>query len=234
MGQISRLRAVIFDLDGTLVDSVPMALAVINAMLAERGSDRRLNPEQARPFASSGGLALMRGLLAEDCGDPEIELRDFRERYNSHETPPESIYDGVVPMLDCLNEAGLRLAVCSNKPQPLCEKVLGDLQLADRFEVVMGSRPGVPEKPNPEMLDLLLTELDVSPSSCIFVGDSEVDVQFAASRAMPVMFVTHGYGNADESIARENRFDHLSTLGQAILMRASETDAVLAPAKAGC
>ncbi len=212
------LAAVIFDLDGTLVDSVPLCLSIINAMLEERGSARRIGYDEALPFASLGGLALVTGLLAQDCTDGEGDLAVFRARYVATTTPPDSVYPGAGTMLQELERAGLILAICSNKPQHLCEKVLDDLGLRQHFAVIVGSAAGLPAKPAPDMLDETLRQLGLAPTQCLLVGDSEVDIALAATRALDCLFVEHGYGQAGDDFAPHLRFADCAAVGRAILL----------------
>lgn len=213
------LAGVIFDLDGTLVDTVPMSLSIINAMLAERGSPRRITYAAALPCASFGGLALVSGLLGEDTEDAEADLVIFRERYVATRTPPESLYPGIAELLAGLDAADLKLAVCSNKPQHLCEKVLAELGIAHHFAAVVGSTPALPPKPAPDMLDETLRQLGLSADHCILVGDSEVDIALARTRAMDCLFVEYGYGDADDGVPASLRFADPDALAQAILAR---------------
>jgi len=216
------LAGVIFDLDGTLVDSVPMSLSITNAMLAERGSPRRMSYAEALPFASFGGAALVSGLLSEDCRDLDSDLATFRRRYAATRTPAESIYRGVEAMLATLAEAGLLLAVCSNKPQHLCDKVLGELGIDRHFTAVVGSSDRLPPKPAPDMLDAAVERLGLACGQCVMVGDSEVDLALARTRAMDCLFVDYGYGNADDLLPSSHRFADCAALAKALLMRASQ------------
>jgi 2-phosphoglycolate phosphatase len=213
------LAGVIFDLDGTLVDSVPMSLSITNAMLAERGSPLRMAYAEALPFASFGGAALVRGLLGADCGDLDADLATFRQRYAATRTPAESIYPGVAEMLAGLGAAGLRLAICSNKPQHLCEKVLGELGIAHHFAAIVGSSERLPPKPEPDMLAEAVRQIGLAAETCVMVGDSEVDIALARSLGMECLFVEYGYGNADADVPAAHRFADCSALARALLAR---------------
>ena len=200
---------IVFDLDGTLVDSAFVCVDILNGMLAERGSVRTIPPAHAKPYLSLGGARMVAALLAEECGDPEVEIVDFRRRYAERPTPPASLFEGVRDGLHALSGAGRRLAVCSNKPQPLCDKVLADLRLGQLFEAVVGSRPGYRAKPATDLLDLTLLTLRLPAEACVYVGDSEVDHALADAVAMPFHFVTYGYAEPDwraEALARRDRF----------------------------
>ena len=173
------LRSIVFDLDGTLIDSAPVFVRILNAMLAERASRRRVTIADVRPFASLGGPALVRGALAEDCGDLTRAVEDFRARYRLFPTPPESLYAGVADGVRALAALGFPLAICSNKPQTLCEKIIADLDLGDCFPVIVGSSPDRAMKPVPDLLDLALARLGSAVAECLYVGDSEVDLALA-------------------------------------------------------
>lgn len=187
---------VVFDLDGTLVDSAYVCVDILNGMLAERGSARTIHPAHAKPYLSLGGARMVAALLAEECDDPEVEIVDFRRRYAERPTPPTSLFAGVRDGLHALSASGYRLAICSNKPQHLCEKVLADLHLAPLFEVTIGLRSGYRPKPATDLLELTLMSLRAPVAACVYVGDSEVDHAVASAVAMPFRFVTYGYAEA--------------------------------------
>jgi len=143
----------VFDLDGTLVDSAGNCARVLNAMLAERGSALRLSVERTRRHMALGGVKMVEALLGEACGDPQAEIGEFRRRYRAERMSASCLYPGVCEGLARMADARVSLAVCSNKPQDLCVKTLADLQIADLFDVVVGSRQGFPLKPDPHLYD---------------------------------------------------------------------------------
>jgi phosphoglycolate phosphatase len=184
---------VIFDLDGTLVDSCDTCIAILTEMLDERGSDHTIDPAVARPFMSRGGVDMISALLGRFCGDPETELADFRSRYQDRVTPNSALFAGVEDSLAKLRDSGFLLAICSNKPQNLCEKVLRDTGIAYLFHTIVGRRPDLPPKPAPHLLTEVLSQLEAEPQNCIFVGDSEIDHLTALSAGIPFLFMTYGY-----------------------------------------
>ena len=183
----------IFDLDGTLIDSNATCVTILQQMLEERGSRRIIDPVSAAPYMSAGGVAMVSGLLAGDCGDPEQELADFRLRYASHFTHPDCAFDGVTDGLERLQGAGFVMAICSNKPQNLCLKVLHDTGMARHFAAISGGKPGCRPKPATDLLDETLAQLGASASECIYIGDSEIDHALAGAAQMPFRFMTYGY-----------------------------------------
>ena len=209
--------ALIFDLDGTLVDSCAICVSILEDMLADRGSARQIDPVLARPWMSQGGQAMVSALLGAECGDPAEEIAEFRRRYALRTTSRETLFAHVESGLRALHGAGHRLAICSNKPQNLVDKVLADTGLAPLFASVVGGMAGRSPKPAPDMLDLVLAELGKAPEHCVFVGDSELDHQVAEQRAMPFLFVTYGYADKAYRPDPAASFDCFGVLTQALL-----------------
>ncbi len=207
------LPALIIDLDGTLVDSAPLIAGIINRMLADRGIERATSPEEARTFLTQGGSQLVAALLGDDLVDLNRDLADFRIRYAALDTPEDCLFPGVREGLDALVAVGVRMAICSNKPQGLCDKIVADLGLRDLFAAVVGSTDDLPLKPAPDLALKALGALGVAACDCLYVGDSDVDRQTAANAGIGFLFVTYGYAEASapiEALARFNRFDQVA------------------------
>ena len=160
---------IIFDLDGTLVDSATHIAAILSQV-----AGREIKPSDARHYLTMGGEQLVSALLGDD--NLHEDLAQFRALYLSLPTP-DCLYPGVRDGLDRLRDAGRTLAICSNKPQILCEKTVADLAL-DHFAVVLGSAC------KPCKIPLTAT---------VYVGDSKVDQLTAAVTGIPFAFVTYGY-----------------------------------------
>lgn len=218
---------IIFDLDGTLVDSAPLCAGIINDMLRARRSARTVSPVEARAFMTRGGADTVAALLGAECGEIASELADFRTRYAARQTPESCLYPGVREGLGQLAELGVRMAVCSNKPQHLCAKVVQDLGFDFAIASVVGSRPGHALKPAADLARLALDELGADAGDCLFVGDSEVDQLTARAAGIPFLLVAYGYaepGWSAEAVRVIDRFDELPTL----LMQARGSPAELA------
>ena len=190
---MSKFDHVIFDLDGTLVDSAVLCSHILNQMLAERGSARTLTVDCARPHMSLGGPHLVRTMLADECGELEAELTDFRARYAAHPTPETSLFPGVRQGLERLSARGLQLSICSNKPQHLCEKVVRELSLGGMISVIVGTAEGRMHKPHPQLMNLTLHAAGSRAERSLFVGDSEQDEALAKATGVPFAFVGYGY-----------------------------------------
>lgn len=219
MRGLDLIRHVIFDLDGTLVDSCAVCVDILSDILAERGSDHAIDPVGARSYMSRGGQDMVAGLLGPACTDPAADLADFRARYQVRRTPVETLFPGVAAGLQQLQDTGLILSICSNKPQALCDKVLEDTGLADHFALVVGGQGGLRPKPAPDLLDTVLAGLDATPDECLFVGDSELDHQVAHEAGIPFHFLSYGYAEQGWVPEDAMTFDAFPALTETILAR---------------
>ena len=214
-------RHIVFDLDGTLVDSAVHCAAILSEMLEERGSPRRIARADAMPHMSYGGPHLVTTLLGPECGDADRELVDFRRRYAARATPETCLYGGVRDGLARLAAAGFVLAICSNKPQTLCDKIVDELDLRGFVASVVGGRDDLPAKPHPAMLERNLAEIGGSAATALLVGDSEVDHALAAATGLPFWLVTYGYPGKDWAASADARFDDFDAVVDALLPSAA-------------
>ena len=187
------IRQLIFDLDGTLVDSCAVCVQILSGMLEDRGSEHSIDPVIARPWMSVGGAAMVAALLGPACDDPQRDIEEFRARYRQTLTPPDALFSGVAEGLAQFYDAGFAMAICSNKPQELCEQVLRDTGIDGMFRSVVGLRPGFRAKPELDLLHEALASLRCSPGECLFIGDSEIDHQVAERAGIPFVFMSYGY-----------------------------------------
>ena len=213
-------RHLIFDLDGTLVDSNAVCVTILQEMLAERGSTRQIDAVASRPLMSRGGVHMVAGLLADECRDAEADLVEFRARYMCYKTDVDTLFDGVLDGMAKLAAAGFAMAICSNKPQALCEKVLDDTGLAQFVSTTVGGRPDLKPKPAPDSLMAVLDLMGQPADRCIFIGDSDLDYRVARNADLPFAFMTYGYAEPGWRPETEqcwhsragqcfDRFDHL-------------------------
>ena len=192
------IRAVAFDLDGTLVDSVADLMHASNALLAELGRPP-VDLAAVRSFVGDGAPKLVERVLAATGGVPAADeaarcVKRFLAIYEADPSAHSTLYPGVAETLGRLVEAGLRLGVCTNKPMAATLRLLDDLGIAARFAAVVGGDSYPTRKPSPEPVLGLLERLGVAPAETVFVGDNEHDV--AAGRAAGVarvLVVPYGY-----------------------------------------
>lgn len=186
---------VIFDLDGTLIDSAADLAAAVNALLAGFGGEP-LPLAQVRPMIGDGvAMLIARALAARglEPSDPEAAAREFMRHYASMATSRTRAFPGVRAALEALRTDAIALAVCSNKPERITRDILQSLGLAGYFPRVVGGDSLPFRKPDPRVLLAVLEEFAVPPAAALLVGDSEVDA--ATARAADVRFVLmrHGY-----------------------------------------
>ncbi len=194
-----RPELVVFDLDGTLVDSAADIRNALNLTLAEEGLPG-IELEAVRLMIGLGPEVLLRRALrhlGEPADDSRVErlTSAFRNHYTEQGHDQTVLFPGAVECLDVLKQQEIPAAVCSNKPAPNCRQVLDDLGVADRFAVVQGSGDGLPLKPDPAPLRAIIDELGASAERTLYVGDSETDIATARAAAVPVVIVSGGYSS---------------------------------------
>jgi len=197
-------RSFVFDLDGTLIDSARLTGRIIDEIFAARNIDARADRAVIRQMDAVGGEAMIAAVMGRHTTDPAADLAEFRERHRTAPTPEDLAFPGVAACLAALADAGIALGICSNKPQYLCEKILGDLGLDRHFAAIVGSAPGRPKKPAPDSAELVLAKLGAEPGSTLYCGDSLVDLATAEAAGLPMVLVTWGYG-AGEVLAQSPR-----------------------------
>ena len=193
---MSGIRAAVFDLDGTLVDSAPDLHAAAVRMLADL--DRpTVTLEQVTGFIGNGVPKLVERCLNATGGVPgdgsAEALAIFSEHYERAATGLTRPYPGVVEMLEALGSAGMRMGVCTNKPEAAAHIVLRDLGLAAYFGSVVGGDTLPMRKPDPAPLTHCLEALEVIREAAIYVGDSETDEATAAALPLPFALFSGGY-----------------------------------------
>jgi len=190
------IRAVIFDLDGTLVNSLTDLTAAVNHVLDLRGR-RPLSEEELRKCVGDGLPKLLsRTLGTVDASEIQNAAGDFRPYYDDHCLDSTRLYDGVREELSRLS--GLHLAVVSNKPETFTRKILSGLGLAGLFKIVIGPESVRRQKPDPESHDLIAARFDLPPNSFCSVGDRATDVYAGRAAGMRTVGVTYGLGDVDE------------------------------------
>ncbi len=185
-------KAVIFDLDGTLIDSAVVILGIINKIRDERGYPAIFMPG-LRPHLSKGGRRLVAESLGEAREDPEDDLQLFRDYYATAVQGEEIVFQDVKVLLATLKDMGFRLGICTNKPSHLCDQALVQTGLNAYFDSVITAGEALPSKPDPTAYLQCCRELEVHPRETILVGDSEVDRDTALACGAHFILVTYGY-----------------------------------------
>jgi N-acetyl-D-muramate 6-phosphate phosphatase len=194
----ARTRAVLLDLDGTLLDTAPDMVGAMNALRREEGLDP-LPFEQGRRQVSHGATALVR-LAFPKAVEPELTaLRErFLQIYSRHVCVETTIYEGVSVALERLEAAGIPWGIVTNKPSWLAEPLLERLDLRHRAGVVVCGDTVAERKPHPAPLLHAANTLRVAPPDCTYIGDAERDVLAARAANMQVFVALFGYIALDE------------------------------------
>jgi phosphoglycolate phosphatase len=192
--RFSEVRALIFDLDGTLIDSkLDLALAV-NAALVEM-SRSPLPHEQIFSYVGNGAASLIARALGDGATDEDClrGLEFFIRYYSVHKLDNTTLYPGVLETLEALN--GMPMAILTNKPVGASRGIVEGLGLTGHFRFVYGGNSFERKKPDPLGVEIILREFGAAPTQVLFVGDSEIDVQTARNAGTWACGVTYGFGS---------------------------------------
>ncbi len=197
------IKACIFDLDGTLLNTLTTITYYVNDVLKKEGA-KTISEQTCRTLIGKGARnLLMRALLevGHTVSDFESFFHAYDDTYNAAPDYLTEPYDGIVDLLSSLKQKGMRIAVLSNKPEgavrPLAEKFFGK-----NVDVISGGKDGVPLKPNPGAVAPILETLGLSANETAFIGDSGVDMETAKNYGAAIgIGVTWGYRDAAELLA---------------------------------
>jgi len=200
---------VVFDLDGTLVDTAPDLVAALNHILAREGLPP-IGYETARNMVGRGARVLVeRGLRANGRLLPAAEIdrlvRDFIAHYASHIADSSRPFPGVEAVLDRLDDDGCRLVVCTNKLAWLSVRLLDALGLSERFGFICGADTFGVSKPNPQVLRRTVSCAGGKLSHTVMIGDSITDIATARAAGVPVIAVDFGYSETPVTQLKPDR-----------------------------
>lgn len=186
-------KAVLFDMDGTLLDTLEDLCDSTNHALAQMGYPLR-GIEEIRHFIGNGAEKQIRRAVPEGTSEGKImeTLAAFRAYYQDHCQIKTKVYDGLLDVLSELKEKGVKMAVVSNKPDAAVKKLSREY-FGDRLDYAIGPSDGVRCKPYPDMAEEALKALGVEKKDAVFVGDSEVDVQTGLNAGLDVIAVSWGF-----------------------------------------
>lgn len=194
------IRACIFDLDGTLADTLESIAWVANHVLAELGLPAQ-ETERFKTFAGDGGRVLMERCLLASGGSLEwldrAEER-YRAEFAAHPMFRTKPYPGIPELVDRLKKRGLALAVCSNKPHAAAVQVVEGLFGPGCFDAVLGQSPERPRKPAPDMPLALAEQLGTRPEECLYLGDTNTDMDTGRNAGMHTVGVLWGFRGREE------------------------------------
>lgn len=217
-------QAVLFDLDGTLIDSAPDIHAAANELLETRGLPPITLAQATAMIGNGVGKLVERAFAA--SGMPlegaalEQAQRDMIPIYDRHLTQLTKLMPGALASLRDLRAAGVKLALVTNKPQAATNEVLQHFGILEEFGAVIGGDAVAQKKPAPEALFLALKQLNVDVAHAVMVGDSTTDIEAAHNAALPAIVIRGGYSKVPvEELGAELVLDNLADLFTALQQR---------------
>ena len=194
-------KCLIFDLDGTLLDSLQGILDAVNLSFKEMGFNIHRTYEEGKHFIGAGAIEFARRAM-KGQNIPLEKEREVMERFlvnyqriQSEQTKP---FPGIKEMLIAFQQQGYYLSIASNKPQILLDPIVNQLFPDIKFAASLGQRINTPEKPNPHIIFEIMKICDVDSKDCLYIGDSEYDYKTAHNAGIDCAIVKYGFGFYDE------------------------------------
>lgn len=216
------MRAAIFDLDGTIADSLPDIVAALNVTLGQMGVAPLAASEGAAMVGAGARRLVSRALAARKVAADEAMVEDtFRRFVVNYDAAPcvhTRLYPGARGVIEGLRAEGWELGICTNKPQSTADLVADGLKIRGLFGSLVGGREGVPLKPAGDMVAQVLADLGVGAGHAVMIGDSKADVGAARATGMPVVLFSHGYtgGEPVAGMGADRIVDHFAQLRDAL------------------
>lgn len=187
-------KAVIFDLDGTIIHSLPDIAFSVNAMLKEFNHPQK-NDTLVMRAIGNGARNLVKNLIDEPLSDEEIDIRlkFYNEHYTKSNSPRTSLFDGVDEVITELKKRGFKVAVLTNKPQMTTDDVNKTYLIHLNFDMVIGQQKGLKMKPDPQVLLSMLEKMQVEKENAYMVGDGETDIMTAINANITGISALWGY-----------------------------------------
>lgn len=208
---------VLFDLDGTLLDTAPGLVETMNVLLAREGRPG-MSLEALRPLVSHGAKAIISHAMAQtgpaaDAAKVDALFEAFISHYRATMTEASTPYPGLRNCLDVLTARGLRLGICTNRIEASARELMKALGLDQYFIAVTGQDTYDAAKPDPTPVLETLKQMGGTSGQAMFVGDSEIDVAAARAAGLPVIVTSFGYGGmAADQLGADQVFDHYDDL----------------------
>ncbi len=216
-----KLQGLIFDLDGTLIDSAPDLRQALNHLLKNHGR-RELTINEVKKMTGDGLLAMMeRAFLATDGGqrtkiDSFALYQQFIGHYRGIKPDPAQIYPQARETLELFSTAKVKLGICTNKQEASTRRLLEQLELHSYFSFIAGGDTFPVHKPHPDHIRGVIENLGIEAGRCVMVGDGSNDVIAAQGAGIPCIVVAHGYGNGIEGLGADKIISGFDKLPQAL------------------
>ncbi|MCQ2086947.1 MAG: HAD-IA family hydrolase [Bacilli bacterium] len=201
-----KYKCVIFDLDGTLVDSLQGILNALNKTFKDFDMNIEKGIEEGKAFIGAGSREFVRRALVDIEMSPE-EKEKFNQKFLVHydetQKTDAKLYDGIEKLIINLKEKGTKVCIATNKPEHLLIPLINQLFKNVTFDALLGNKEGRAAKPNPQIVYEIIDKFGLRKEECIYVGDSEYDYLTAYNSGINCLIVTYGYGFYSEEWGKE-------------------------------
>ncbi len=211
-----KFKCIIFDLDGTVINSAPDLTDSLNEVLRKEGLRKVDNSILGSLVGGGAEMMIRKGFKHFNLKINEKKInqyvKNFLEFYFENCTKKTELYPGIKELLKYLKAKKIKICLCTNKKQYLTEKIITDFNLNEYFNVILGSTEKKKMKPSTEMLEYCCKSINVTPSESIMIGDSENDIVPARELGIASFFVSYGYGVLNENVIPDFSFDSVSEM----------------------
>lgn len=197
MNRFGNIKAIIFDMDGTILDTIEDITDAVNYILSKYNMPER-SVDEVKGFVGNGLFLTLKRSAPQDADEALLDsiYEEMVAYYKDHSKIHTKPYDGIVELLMKLKKAGYKTAVVSNKRHEavvkLCEEYYKGL-----FDTALGDMDGIAKKPEPDMINIVLKELGVEKTDALYIGDSDVDVLTSSNSGLKGIFVSWGFRTRD-------------------------------------
>ena len=209
-----KYKTILFDLDGTLLDTIGDIRSAINKTFIKYGFTHQYSNDDVMSFIGAGAKVLINRVLKRFNVTQEVENNffiDYSNEYSSHKYVLTKPFDGVLNTLKTLKAKGYLLGVISNKPHLDTLDVV-NMYFKDTFDIVYGKKDGIKTKPDPEVYNIIKKEYAIIDEEALYVGDMIFDVEFAKNINIDVVIMTYGYGKINKDIGQTYTFKKFEDL----------------------
>lgn len=196
-------KCIIFDLDGTLVNTIDDLGLACDYLLKQKGITPEWTVEDYKSFVGNGAKLLVERAFEGRLSSCELEEQYglFKKKYNEIKMEHAHAYEGMKEIVSVLKNAGLKLVVCTNKPDLAAKGMVEDIFGKGVFDVIQGALDDKPKKPDPAVAKEILNDLGIKPKECIWIGDSDVDIKAAHNLGCRSVAVTWGFRSFESLFA---------------------------------
>lgn len=195
----SKIKCAIFDLDGTLVNTIIDLGRACDYLLRNNGIEPEWTENNYKAFVGNGAKLLVDRAFDGKLSAQELETQysAFKIKYNEIKMENAYIYDGMLDVVNTIKNNGIKVTVCTNKPDAAAKGMVEELFGKDVFDVIQGATDDLPKKPDTAMPNGILEKLNLNADECIWIGDSSVDIESAKNLGCTSIAVTWGFRSAE-------------------------------------